>query len=332
MLENWTANVDMQVIVDQNGCARYMAKYVAKGEPRSKQALEILRSCVSRLQDDEQVSTAIKKAVIKVAGDQDMGAQETAHVLLSLPLVGCTYNFVTVCLENSRKVVLENDEHGETLQNSVIVEYANRTSDSRYKGLSQLNLMQYVSQYNRVRTGIRKRAVPFIVRIFPKVSSNPHGPDFGRYCKYQLIKFKPWVDDPSNAWDNDDESEDMFINSYYLFLDTDFAHDNVLDHGRELDKVFARVSGQSYDEDGDNANSDDDAHENNEKEEEVEDWIMLCRLNQHYEESGNPMFEAAKSVLVEVLRRRKKWKKVNNHLCIQRLLWLILLASTRSKH
>ena len=93
------------------------------------------------------------------------------------------------------------------MQKSVIEEYANHMSDSRYEGLSQLNLMQYVSQYNRVRTGIRKRAVPFIVRTFPKVSSNPHGPDFGRYCKYQLIKFKPWVDDPSNAWDNVDESE-----------------------------------------------------------------------------------------------------------------------------
>ena len=158
--------------------------------------------------------------------------------------------------------------------------------------------MQYVSQYNRVRTGIRKLAVPFIVRTFRKVSSNPRGPDFVRYCKYQLIKFEPWVDDPSNAWDNVDENEEMFINSYYLFLDTDFAHDNVLDHGRELDKVFARVSGQSYNE--------DKAHENNE-EEEVEDWIMLYRLNQHYEQSGNPKFEAVKSVPMEALRDCPGW-------------------------
>ena len=32
----------------------------------------------------------------------------------------------------------------------------------------------------------------------------------------------------------------MFINTYYLFLDTDFAHDNLIDHGRELDKVLAK--------------------------------------------------------------------------------------------
>ena len=151
--------------------------------------------------------------------------------------------------------------------------------------------------------------MPFIVRTFPKVSSNPHGPDFGRYCKYRLIKFKTWIDNPSNAWDNVDESEQMFINSYYLFLDTDFAHDSVLDHGKELDKVFARVSGQSYDED-----KGDDAYESNEEEEEVEHWMMLYRSNQHYEESGNPMFEntadwfeGAKSVPVEVLRDCHGW-------------------------
>ena len=75
-----------------------------------------------------------------------------AHMLPTL-LVGCINNFVTVCLENSRKVVFENDEHGEVLQKSVIEVYANRTTDSTYKGLSQLNLMQYISQYNRVKMG-----------------------------------------------------------------------------------------------------------------------------------------------------------------------------------
>ena len=68
-----------------------------------------------------------------------MGAQQTAHMLLSLPLVGCTCNFVTVCLGNSRTVVFENDdEHGEVLHKSVIEEYANPTTDSRYKACRRL--------------------------------------------------------------------------------------------------------------------------------------------------------------------------------------------------
>ena len=103
------------------------------------------------------------------------------------------YSFVTVSLDNSRKVVIDHEnQRDEVLQKSTIEEYGKRsTANSRCQGLSQLNLMQYVSQYTKYRSQVRKRSVPYIVRTFPKVSGNPHGPDFGRYCKYQLIKFKP---------------------------------------------------------------------------------------------------------------------------------------------
>ena len=85
-----------------------VAKYAAKGEPCSKQASDISGSCMSRLQDNDQVSSAIKKAIIQVAGDRDMAAPETPHMLLSMPLTGCTYSFVAVSLDDSRKVVIEN--------------------------------------------------------------------------------------------------------------------------------------------------------------------------------------------------------------------------------
>ena len=80
-------------------------------------------------------------------------AQETAHMLLSMPLTGCTYSFVTVSLDNSRKVVIDNENQSdEVLQKSTIEEYGKRsTANSRCQGLSQLNLMQYVSQYTKYR-------------------------------------------------------------------------------------------------------------------------------------------------------------------------------------
>ena len=62
MLENWRENIDLQVIVYEKACARYMAKYAAKREPRSKSASEILKLSVSSLQNDDQVSSAFKKA------------------------------------------------------------------------------------------------------------------------------------------------------------------------------------------------------------------------------------------------------------------------------
>ena len=74
MLENWRANVDSQVIVDENTCARYMTKYAARGETWSKSASEILKLSVSSLRNDDQVFTAIKKTTIQVAGNRDMAA------------------------------------------------------------------------------------------------------------------------------------------------------------------------------------------------------------------------------------------------------------------
>ncbi len=136
----------------------------------SKSASEILKLSVSSLESTDQVSSAIKKAMIQVAGDRDMAAQETAHMLLSLPLVGCSFSFVTVCLENSRKVILDEENQGdEVLQKSVLQDYGERaTLSSRYTGLSQLNLMQYVSQYSKVRGELTKRANPYVVRTFPR--------------------------------------------------------------------------------------------------------------------------------------------------------------------
>ena len=66
------------------------------------QASEILGSCMSRLQYIDQVPLAIKK---------------------DMPLTGCTYSFVTVSLDNTRKVVIDNDndnQSDEVLQKSTI--------------------------------------------------------------------------------------------------------------------------------------------------------------------------------------------------------------------
>ena len=43
-LQNWHANIDIQVIVDAQACACYMVKYAAKGEPRLKDVQSFFQS------------------------------------------------------------------------------------------------------------------------------------------------------------------------------------------------------------------------------------------------------------------------------------------------
>ena len=127
-------------------------------------------------------------------------------------LVGCTYSFVTVSLKNSRKVILDYKEQTKV----------------KSRGLSQLNLMQYPSHNTKARGELTKRANPYIVRTFSKVSANPGGPTFGKYSKYQLIKFKPQEGKSLHAWNSMEETDDMFINMYASFLRTYFARENGL--------------------------------------------------------------------------------------------------------
>ena len=104
MSQHWRANVDLQVIVDTDKCIRYMAKYAPKGEPRSQSASEILTACVNRLDNTDMASSALRRAMIQVAGERDIGSQETAHMLLGKPLYSCTYSFLCVSLDGSLRI------------------------------------------------------------------------------------------------------------------------------------------------------------------------------------------------------------------------------------
>ena len=67
----------------------------------------------------------------------------------------------------------------------------------------------------------------FIPRIFPTYSSNPKGPNFALYCKYQLLRYKPWQYNQNNAWANQEPTDDSFIAHWQEFLQTPYAEVNV---------------------------------------------------------------------------------------------------------
>ena len=102
----------------------------------------------------------------------------------------------------------------------------------------------------------------------------------------------------------------MFINTYHLFLHTDFAEENVIGLDQEMSNVFAQQSHQDEEaaDDGDDDTSEtEDDRTNNDQHEETDDWMLLCRFNQHYEqfgdllsENGTDWFEEARPVPVEL--------------------------------
>lgn len=79
-LQHWRANVDLQIIVDVQACAQYMAKYAAKAEPRSQTVHSLFKSCVDDLSHSSHAHRALRRAMLRSVRERDFSAQETCHV------------------------------------------------------------------------------------------------------------------------------------------------------------------------------------------------------------------------------------------------------------
>ena len=176
MLQNWRANVDMQIIVDADACARYLTKYAAKGEPISKQASTILANTMEQLRETDNTSSVLKRAMIQVAGERDISSQETSHMLLSTPLYGCTFQFITVSLDNSRQLQLNDEENtDQPIKTSLMDHYATREQhEQRFPGISQLNLAKFASEFHATKNTVNKRNKP-VMKCRPAYQIFTHG-------------------------------------------------------------------------------------------------------------------------------------------------------------
>ena len=278
MLQNWRANVDLQVIIDVEACARYITKYGSKGEPRSAAMGEILKNCVDKLSDQNTSATAITKAMIGAVGERDISAQETAHLLLSEPLNSCTYSFVCVSLDGSRQIcdIQRDSEDSSGTIPSLLDLYASLTQGDVDDPVSELNFIQFAQKYSIVNGELRKRSTKVIIRTFPSFSPNPQSPNYGQYCKYQLIKFKPWNSFPANAWNgeqNTEQTNDHYISAYQRFLEMDTVQKYMPNYTVELGRVQQFLSSEQH--------SDDD--ELQIICEDQEEWAQLCQLHQSFD-------------------------------------------------
>lgn len=298
MIQHWRANVDLQMIVDVEACARYMAKYASKGEPRSQPLSSIFKSSVDRLIDDSDARTALRSAMVRSIGEQDFSAQETAHQLLSLPLVSCTFSFVALSLDGGRQLSKNKQSGEQILEPSLLDHYATRS------GLRDVNLIQFVSTYSVYRGEVQKRPSPVIVRTFPQYPSNPGDERYGQYCNYQLIKYKPWIGHPSNAWSGTPYTDASCIDAYHSFLRLPVTAECVPHFSQELDRAQQHVADVSSD-------SEDEEPPHSQ---EHDEWMLLCQLNPCYSDNSTTHIhdsvdwtEAARTLPPEILRECPSW-------------------------
>ena len=266
MLQNWRANIDIQVIVDVQACARYMAKYAAKGEPRSKDVQSLFRSCTENTSNSSNGHQILRRAMLRSVGERDFSAQETGHMLLSLPLSSCTYNFCSVSLTNSRRVSKDQKSGEMTIYSSHLQQYS-----SRDPLLAQVNLKDFFAKYTVNDNDVKLRPQPVIVRTFPSYSYNPQGENYSLYCRFQLLKYHPWSNSTFYTWQTGDATEHENVDSYKELLRTPEGQANIPTFAEELERaqLYHHQNDPPSDEDEDSAHH-----------EEQEDWMVLCQLHQ----------------------------------------------------
>ncbi len=272
-LQGWRANCDIQVVIDHYACVEYLTKYAAKGEPRSPMLKQAFNSIVQNVDNSTDPRRAIKKVVMKSLGERDYAAQETMHHLLSLKLHSSSFKVMPVSLNGSRRVRdTESIEDGEPCTDySLLDVYANREQYKSSQEVVNMNFVQFATTYKVVNNELTKLPENVIPRIFPTYSPNPKGPNFGLYCKYQLLRYKPWQTTQNNAWGGEEATDEILINSWQDFLQTPYGQSNVPDW---FDKLQAVIQSQEPE------------NEPSEEEERTqEEWMILSDLNTPFDNS-----------------------------------------------
>ncbi len=88
----------------------------------------------------------------------------------------------------------------------------------------------------------------YVVNFYPSLSSSPKKSTYTQYCKYALMKYKPWNGCVDEIWGGEDATDDDIQNAWNAFVDS--LGDDIPDRlRRELDKYEStRVSGNNEDD------------------------------------------------------------------------------------
>ena len=239
-LQGWRANCDIQVVIDHYACVEYLTKYAAKTEPRSPIVKQAFNYIVQHANSSSDPHEAIKKVVMKTLGERDYAAQETMHHLLSLKLHSTTFNVIPVSLDGSRRVRTNTsvEDVDTCTDNSLLDVYANREQYDTSPHVMNLNFLEFATNYKLVNKKLTKLQDNVVPRIFQTYSSNPKGPNFSLYCKYQLLRYKPWRTTQSNAWGDQEASDEILVNCWQQFLETQYAQSHVPDWFDKLQSVI----------------------------------------------------------------------------------------------
>ena len=214
-LSAWRANVDLQYVVSRQKVTKYVAKYATKSEPMSKALQEVYRSIMKSVNDDGTPLKVVQKLLTSTVGERDFSAQEPCHLLLMLPMVRASRDFVILSLDGSRQVDDRLEEDNPVTVESQLDQYCARPVTDDF---DKLTLSEFVQKYKLLKKKgdaliPRKKDVVIIAR--PYCSPDPAGPHYEQYCRKKLMWYQPFrrLDDLLKGCDNHSDAYAALLRS-----------------------------------------------------------------------------------------------------------------------
>ena len=216
----------------------YISKYASKAESNAPAFPSMLSDITNNMQASGKAQIACQKLLNKMLGERTYSAQETAHLLLSIPLVRTSFSFQSLNLSKDgalRAISTNNDEDNDPLDTdtrTLTGESWLQRYTSRAIALNDLSLYEVCCKYNWRGNEWRRRRekTTVILRTYPRLSPNPDHPDYEQYCRIKVLLHHPFrnLDDLTKR---EDGTEHSFAE---VFADCQVHHHHPRDTLRNL--------------------------------------------------------------------------------------------------
>lgn len=249
------------------------------------QLKDIFNSVIKSSHLGSNSNIAIKRLMMKCLGEQDFSAQETVHLLLSIKLHSSTFKVLPFSLNGSRRLeTFAKKENSSATSDSFLDVYEKRSIyKDNFPNILDTNIVEFATKYKMSKGKLIVRSDNIVPNIFPTYSPNPKGEYYSMYCKYQLLRYKPWKNSQNNAWGTTQPDNQTYITEWHNFLNTSYANTHVPDWNQKLSNVLGNINLPDFEE------------TDNPQPMQPEQWMILsdfynvdkqCNLNEITEQSS----------------------------------------------
>jgi len=259
MLDSWRANMDLQIIMDPVACAQYIAKYTTKCEISSKEKVKFIRDIIKTSPDVDTNERILRRCAMRSEGNRDLGAQEIKFLNMHLPLVESSFDFHAISLNGRRSIKdIKDLDHVDTSIDVKSASYPSlrdiygdrltfkftalcKTALKNIKSVEDMTFNNFAKMFTTakgilmIRKKVKKKIV--VYRFWPFYQETNRELSYKKFCKYFLIRYKPWITDPlslcrkylpkkqnGNDWSKNEYTLSAYVQAHAEWLDSDDMH------------------------------------------------------------------------------------------------------------